>query len=142
MKMEMLPAVTDRLSNEQIGRYLKHYRTAAGITAAEAVMTIGKTVPQTIYSIESGAHRVESEDMYALLDLYGVDYDLAFVENLDKCKEEEAKANKPAVARLNKIVEIYAELPEYEQKVLYSVARWARAYATERQACLPSEDYS
>lgn len=147
--METLPAVTERLSNEQIGRYPKYYRTVAGVTAAEAAAVIGKTVPQTIYSVESGAHRIEGEAMYTLLDLYAVDYDRAFTENLDESIEQAAIARKPATARLNKIAEIYNSLPEYEQKVLYSVARWAKAYATERlegQGCENgrgcSEEYS
>ena len=119
--------VEPKLTDKTLGRYLRQYRLAAGLTAKQVGRIIGKS-DETVYNMESGKTRISHKYLYVLLDLYEVDPDEAFKGDLPPMSYSRKKGE--GMTRLNRIAEIYKQLPPKWQVWLMDCARAAQAAAT------------
>ena len=113
-----------RLTPRELGRYMRYYRSKAGITAKGAAEVIGKTY-QAIYRYESGTTSLSPVDMSRLLAYYGVAEDDAFTEAWETV-DNPSRAKAAGSLRAQELMEVFSSLGEQEQKVVMQVARLAK----------------
>ena len=113
-----------RLTPKELGRYMRYYRSKAGITAKGAAEVIGKTY-QAIYRYESGATSLSPVDMFRLLAFYGVAEDDAFTEPWEMV-DNPSRVKAAGSLRAQELMEVFASLGDQEQKVVMQVARLAK----------------
>lgn len=135
----------ENITAEQMGRYLRHYRRKAGLSAKEVAALLGRDGSlQVIYNMEAGRATVSPEDMYRLLLIYRVPLNRAFSEDLEIVAEE-AHAKQPGLQRARKMALLFPQLSALDQRMLLRIAEMAigkdgavnpeRAADAERCAC-------
>jgi len=73
--------MSDEITFEQIGKYLKDKREAAGVTQDQAALAIG--IPRPAVSLlESGQRKVSAVELVKLTKLYGFEID-QFVQEME-----------------------------------------------------------
>lgn len=120
------------VSNHELGRYLRYYRNAAGMTAAEAAENADLPNAQTIFNIESGKSKPDFPKVVRLLETYGVAYDDAFTEPLDVIMNPSRK-KKPGSMRSREMAKIYGELGTEDQRMLLRIARALKAQSADEK---------
>lgn len=111
----------DKIDPKTMGRYLRHYRKMAGMTAKLAGSHLDRS-QQWIYNVESGSISPEPRVMFALLDLYGVRRDDAFSESWDVV-DNPSRSRSAAGKRLLELQEMFPALGDADQKLVLGIVR-------------------
>lgn len=108
-----------------IGRYLRHYRQQAGLTAKQVAEHLGYASQQSIFNIESGKTPITTQKMFEFLAICGVDPDSAFTEPYDEV-DNPGRKKMPGSMRLQELIDIFRDLGADNQRIILKVARALR----------------
>lgn len=118
------------LGRKEFGRYLRHYRRRAGLSAKEVAERLGYADQQSVYNVESGKTPLSAERLYEALDIYGIDPDEAFTEPFEEV-DNPSRAKRRGSVRENELRKVFADLTDENQRTVLRVARWALASQSE-----------
>lgn len=111
----------DKIDPKTMGRYLRHYRKMAGMTAKLAGSHLDRS-QQWIYNVESGSGPLEPRVMFALLDLYGVRRCDAFSESWDVV-DDPSRSKSATGKRLLELQESFPALSDADQRLVLQIVR-------------------
>lgn len=118
------------LGRKELGRYLRHYRKRAGLSAREVAAHLGYADQQSVYNVESGKTSLSIERLYEALSIYGVDPDEAFTEPFEEV-DNPSKAKRRGSVRENELRKVFADLDNENQRIVLRVARGLLAGQSE-----------